>query len=499
MFNKQKKQTEKTPALTPEQKAQRRKKLRRVSVSAGSLAVTLVAVILVNLIATSLTDKFDLNLDLTSNQLYQISDDTKSALSDLKDSVTITVLADEDDFKKDTYYGTVYKLLNKYTQLAGDNLTVTYINPYTNPNAVSKYSNLASSITTGSVIVSCGDNTRVLNTSDFYSTEASSSYSGYYDVTGFQGEQALTSAILSVTSEETPGMYVLQGHNESISTSLSTLFTSAGYTANTLNLTEEKKIPDDASVLVLSLPQTDYTEDEINLIDAFVKNGGDLMVFDGTSSPTDLPVLYSYLKEWGITVHSDMVLDSKYNIDEATDVLAQLTDSDANSDISDSDQTLVAPNAKSLTAQLPDSTTDRTVETLMESRDSSYSKVLSSDTSYDSYDKADGDTDGPFALAALAQYTGNDKNGQVFVCSAGIMMSDDLMNASSLMNHSFLNNVLGQMQPEVTSVSIPSKSLSSEPLVISTTAEFFVFLILFLIPVAMFVGGIVVFVRRRKL
>ena len=32
----------------------------------------------------------------------------------------------------------------------------------------------------------------------------------------------------AVTSEETPGMYVLQGHNESISTSLSTLFTSAG-------------------------------------------------------------------------------------------------------------------------------------------------------------------------------------------------------------------------------------------------------------------------------
>lgn len=55
MFNKQKKQTEKTSALTPEQKAQRRKKLRRVSVSAGSLAITLVAVILVNLIATSLT------------------------------------------------------------------------------------------------------------------------------------------------------------------------------------------------------------------------------------------------------------------------------------------------------------------------------------------------------------------------------------------------------------------------------------------------------------
>lgn len=488
---------EKKP-LTPEQQ-RKRMHIRRGWVSAAGVALVLAAVILLNLIATSLTDQYDLTLDLTASRLYEITDETKTALNELEDSVDITILSAEDTFKKDTYYSKVHTLLQKYQNLAGDKLKISYVDPYTNPNAVQKYSDLASSIQSGSVILSCGDNTRVLNASDFYSMEQSSSYSGYYDVTGFQGEQALTSAILSVTNEETPAAYILQGHNESISASLSSLFTNAGYTANTLKLTESKEIPKDASVLVLSLPQADYTEKEINMIDSFVKDGGDLMVFDSTSCPTDLPVLYSYLKEWGIAIQSDMVLDADYNINEATDILAQLTNSESNSALSDSDLTLVTPNAKSIRLSSDFDSNDRTVEALMESRDTSYAKVLTDETKYDNYDKTDADTDGPLTLAALAEYTGNDNGGQIFVCSAGIMMSDDLMGASSLMNHSFLSNALSCMQAEIEMVSIPSKNLSSEPLVMGTTAQWIVFLLLALIPFVIFIMGIVVFIRRRKL
>ncbi|MDO4287331.1 MAG: GldG family protein [Eubacteriales bacterium] len=481
-------------------KKQNNRKLRRVSVSAAGVIVVLVAVILINLIATSLTDRYDLTLDLTSNQLYAITDETREMLRGMEDTVDITILAAEDDFENDTYYSKVHTLLQKYKNLAGDKLEVSYIDPYTNPNVVNRYSDLASSIQSGSVIVSCNDNTRVLNQTDFYAVEQSASYTGYYDVTGFQGEQALTSAITSVTNDETPAAYILQGHNESISTSLSAMFTNAGFTANTLNLTESDEIPEDAAVLVISLPQADYTEDEMDRIDAFVKSGGDLMVFDGTASPTELPVLYSYLSEWGMEVQADMVLDADYNIDEASDILAKLTDSDTNAALADSDLTLVTPNAKSISLiGLDSSVSDRTVEALMESRDSSYAKALTDETEYDSYDKEDGDTDGPFTLAALAAYTGNDKGGQVFVCTAGIMMSDDLMGASSLMNKSFLSNVLSQLQPAIDIVSIPSKSLDAEPLIVGATARFIVFAILALIPIGMFLTGILVFFRRRKL
>lgn len=488
----------KTPAAPRQQ--QNRRKIRRVSVSAAGLALALAAVILLNLICTSLTDRFDLTLDLTANQFYAITDDTKAMLADMEDTVDITILASEDDFRNDSYYHNVYLLLNKYSNLAGDALNVEYIDPYTNPNIVSRYSDVAATIQEGSVILSCGDNTRVLNASDFYTTESSDSYSGYSTVTGFQGEQALTSAITAVTSDETPVAYILQGHNESVSTAFTSMLTNAGFTVNLLNLTEEQEIPDDASIVILSLPQADLTETEVDLIDAFVKNGGDFMVFDGTLSPTSLPVLYSYLREWGADVQADMVLDADYNISEASDILAQLTASDINNALSSkSDMVLVTPNAKSITAELDSSATDRTIETLMESRDTSYAKVLTDETQYDSYAKEDGDTDGPFALATLSTYTGNDDGGQVFVCSAAMMMADDLMGASSLLNQAFLSNVIGQMQPDLDVVTIAAKSLLSEPLIMGTTAQFVVFVLLALFPLALFGMGIAVFLRRRKL
>ncbi len=484
----------KEPSASSAVKLRRRKALRRVSVSTAGVLIALAVVILLNLVCTSLTDRYDLTLDLTAGGLYEITDDTQEMLREMQETVSVTVLMDESDFQNDTYYSKVHTLLNKYANLAGDKLEITYINPYTNPNAVNQYSDLATSIQEGSVILSCGDNTRVLNATDFYATEYD--YYGYTSVTGFQGEQALTSAILTVTSEDTPAAYVLQGHSESISTTLSTLLTSAGFTIETLNLTESD-IPDDASLLIASLPQTDYSEDEVNAIDAFIKGGGDLLFFDGTASPTELPVLYAYLREWGADVQADMVLDAQYNISDAPDILAELTDSSYNDDLSDSDAVLVTPNAKSIS--LTDTGDDRTIEAIMQSRDTSYSKVLTDETQYDSYDRADGDTDGPFTLAALASYTGNDDGGQVFICSAALMMSDDLMNASSLMNHDFLRNVVSVMQPDREVVSIPAKSMQAEPLVAGTTATFILFLILALIPLALFVCAAVVFFRRRRM
>ena len=163
--------------LTPEQQ-RKRVNLRRGWVSAAGVAMVLIAVILLNLITTSLTDRYDLTLDLTASRLYEITDDTKTMLQELEDTVDITILSAEDDFEKDTYYSKVYTLLQKYRNLAGDKLEVSYIDPYTNPNAVERYSDLASSIQTGSVILTCGDNTRVLNASDFYAVQESVSYAG---------------------------------------------------------------------------------------------------------------------------------------------------------------------------------------------------------------------------------------------------------------------------------------------------------------------------------
>ena len=145
------------------------------------------------------------------------------------------------------------------------------------------------------------------------------------------------------------------------------------------------------------------------------------------------------------------------------------------------------------------SLTDRTVETLLSSRKTSYARAINSDTTYDSYSKEKSDTDGPFAIAALAEYTGNDNGGQILVCSSALMMTDQLMQSSSLLNRSFLSNTISVMQPDTQLVSIASKSMAAEPLTLGTTATYVVFLILLFIPIFLFVYGLVVFFQRRRL
>lgn len=473
------------------------KRTKRFLLSSGSVALAIAAVILLNLICTNLNDRFDLNLDLTSSKMYSITQDTYDTLDNLSSDVDITVLMSEDDLASSTYGNYVKVLLDKYADRT-KKLTVTYIDPYKNPSAVEKFSDLSDSVSEGSVIVQSGDQSRVLNLVDFYDTSSDSS-SGYTSVSGFRGESTLTSSILSVTSDSTPHAYILRGHNESVSTQFTSMLETSGYTVKELTLAESD-IPKKASLLVLSLPQKDYTEAELNALDDYVKSGGDLLVFDGTESPTNLKNLYSYLKEWGITVQQKMVLDSDYNISDARYILASLEDTDTNSGLSSqSDQVIVTPDAKALRVKLKDSVTDRTVETLLSSRKTSYARAINSDTTYDSYSKEKSDTDGPFAIAALAEYTGSDNGGQILVCSSALMMTDQLMQSSSLLNRSFLSNTISVMQPDTQLVSIASKSMAAEPLTLGTTATYVVFLILLFIPIFLFVYGIVVFFQRRRL
>ena len=473
------------------------KAAKRFLLSSGSVALALVIAVLLNLVCTNLGDRFDLTLDLTASKLYSITQESYDVMDDLTDDVTITVLMSEDDLKSSTYGSYVQILMDKYDEYS-DHISIDYIDPYQNPSAIEKYTDRSESVSEGSIVVECGDQLRVLNLIDFYDTDADST-SGYTYVSSFRGESTLTSALLAVTSEDTPHAYVLRGHNESISTSFSTMLESSGYAVDTLTLAE-KEIPKNASLLILSLPQKDYTEDEINMLDEYVKNGGDLLVFDGTESPTDLDVLYSYLEEWGITVQPEMVIDQEYNISDDRYVLAALGDSSVSDALSAiSDQVIVAPDAKPLKVKLSDRITDRTVESLLTTRETAYSRAIEADTTYDSYDKQEGDTDGPFDLAAIAEYTGNDENGQIMVCSSALMMTDQLMQSSSLLNSDFLSNTISSMQPEVELISIDSKSMSAEPLTLSATATYIVFLILLFIPLVLFGYAILIFFHRRNL
>ena len=125
----------------------------------GSLAtvmtVGLVAVVvLVNVIFSMLAARFPMDVDLTSNKIFEVSDQTIDYLKGLDKDVSITVLAKEEDFSgNNTYYNQANEVIHKYAKYSS-HITIEYKDLYSNPDFVQKYPK--DTLYQGYIIVACG-------------------------------------------------------------------------------------------------------------------------------------------------------------------------------------------------------------------------------------------------------------------------------------------------------------------------------------------------------
>lgn len=118
---------------------------------------------------------------------------------------------------------TIEKLLEHYDELS-DHIKVETKDPDLYPKFTSQYTD--QTVAANSVIVVCGDKSKVVSNSDMW--ETSTNYQTYQtQTTGFDGEGQITSAITYVTSENNPKVYWVTGHGEASESNLSTNFSDA--------------------------------------------------------------------------------------------------------------------------------------------------------------------------------------------------------------------------------------------------------------------------------
>jgi ABC-type uncharacterized transport system involved in gliding motility auxiliary subunit len=100
-------------------------------------------------------------------------------------------------------------------------------------------------------------------------------------------EQEFTSALVKVTREKTKTIYFTVGHGEmSLDEgkealglkSLKTLLESSRYVIQTLPLSQNAKIPDDADVIVIAGPVQGFQDFEIKALEEYLKQGGSLFL-----------------------------------------------------------------------------------------------------------------------------------------------------------------------------------------------------------------------------
>ena len=460
--------------------------------SAAIAAAVLVLAVLVNLIIRAVPSRYT-EFDLSEAGLYTLSENSRQVVDAVTEDVTIYYVAEtgnEDQI--------ISKLLDRYAA-ESSHITWELKDPALYPTFASQYG--AADLSSGGLILVCGEQSKVLDAADLYDYDYSNYYTtGSASVT-FDGENEITSAIYQLTSGESRSVYYTTNHGEQeLTSTLLDALKSQNLSLNALDLLSQT-IPEDCNLLIINDPAQDFSGagslvDELGQLRTYLSNGGRILVM--TDSYYNTPNLDGVLAEFGLTRTEGLVVegDTDHYLNGYPPLYllpdyASTSESTALDGISTSRRVLLQM-AQGITIT---ETEDVVSEPLLISSADSYSKAEG--YQMDTTEKSDADAEGPFALAAYAR---NETTGaEVIWINCGNMDNEGIYQVIPG-NVTFLQGCAASLAGQENAVLIDSKALEAAPLTISNTVASVLGLsFVIVIPAALLAAGaVVVILRRRK-
>lgn len=451
--------------------------------------VVLAILIAVNVLASKLPTSWT-QFDISAAQLYSLTSDTKVVVTNLQQDVTIYWISQAG--KEDTV---IQKLLDRYAELS-DHITVVKKDPDVYPTFAQQYTE--ETVTNNSLVVESGDKSRYIGYDNIYQVDTGSYYTTGSVSQSFDGEGQITSAIDYVVSTDLPQVYLLSGHGEAEpSQTLSDELQRSNYeTVSDFSLLNVDAIPEDCDVLLINAPTSDISDEELTMLQDYITNGGKVVVLSGPQEDADLPNLQILLTNYGVTFTDGVVVDTNrdYYVFTAPYVLMpEIQSSDITDPLKDGDYHVIVPIAQGLT--VGETTNGATVTSLLQTSTDSFSKAAG--YAMTTYDKEEGDVDGPFTLAVSVE--DSTAGGRLLWVASDYLLDDMYNSYSSGANLDFLMNGLTWMIGDTDAVSIRSKSLNYNYLTISSSsAAWLKICMIGIIPVGFLLLGVDEVLRRRK-
>lgn len=452
-----------------------------LAVTAVVLAILIVVNVFASVLPTTLT-KFD----ISSSRLYSITSNTKAVVNNLQKDVTIYWIVQSD--KEDDVIG---NLLDKYESLS-DHIEVVKKNPDVFPTFTQQYT--SETVKNNSLVVQSEEKYRYIAYDDIYLQDANL-YSYTY-TTSFDGEGAITSAIDYVVSEDLPIIYRLQGHGEKeLPATFSDQIEKENMEVSDLSLLTVDEIPEDADTILIYAPQSDLSEEEADMLSQYVTDGGKLLVLAGPVEDGELRNLNSILTPYHITMQEGIVVEGDrqhYGFGYPYILLPDLNSHSVTNSLMESHYYAILPLAQGM--KVTGETSSATVSQLLTTSDASFSKL--SGFSLNTYEKEDGDIDGPFTLAVSIE---PQSGGQIIWFSSSDFLEDMYNAFSSGANTDLAMNALSDLIGESEAMAIRSKSLNYNYLTISdSAASTLKTLMIGVFPLTYLLVGVWVILVRRK-
>ena len=299
----------------------RNKKVRYATVAAVLTAMVILVAVLVNVVVSSLVERYALYTSLTPTLAFDVTEDCytvleesfnahKSANGTLPD-IEILFCDLEDSVKAEGHenyylYYTARALAERF-----ENIKLKFYDIYIDPTPVKSYTvsihpltgeELVTQLNSSSVIVVCNNYHRVYKWTDFYVFADDTSVEPW----AYSGERKLSSALMHAIDDDPRIACLLTNHGEiAYDYELLTILDDAGYTVVYMDLYKDP-IPATCDVIISYNPNTDLVSDDLSdisekeILDAFLaQDGHSFFLFLENGTP-HMPNFESYIKEWGI-------------------------------------------------------------------------------------------------------------------------------------------------------------------------------------------------------
>lgn len=537
------------------------KAFKRGGMAIVTVIAAIIIAILLNVIVTTINDRFPFSVDLTANSDYTINLDgeyeqyVKNVSSDIK----VTVCAPEDDFEGSTYVNAMVQ--NCGLNVSSDDVTTMYskyarqtllfvksfpaINnkisvEFRDPNSVTDFSEIKNkysgdNLAYGDIIVSCTHKTesgedneryRIIKMTDIFSTEVNQSLysqlamygSTYYNnLTGSNLATEMTSAIYTVTSESSVEIAVLGSHGAQTANGenselagLKSLLSKNNYTFTDIANPLTDEIPEDAPFVLIYQPTEDYTADEITKLSNFLINGGSYgknLIYVASAAQPELPNLEQFLSEWGIGVLPLVGYDETNYYSSPSYLVSQPADSDYTSNY-DAASTVIYPDVYRLARRTFETESRRYTTQIVTSYDTTVGRPVDADQNWKA---AEATESGPFDLILMGSAYDSKGDGEktdeshvvyfggTYFLNQQILSADSIYNATLTLN--IFNGISGANETtETVNISpkvISANSFSSQ--LINNSAPTVMYIVFVgIIPVGLIAAGIIIWNRRRK-
>ncbi len=525
---------------------------RKGTLSVILTAVVIVAVFLVNVLATAVSQRYPFSVDLTANKDYTIalSEEYENFVKNIDMDVEMIVCAAEDDFNNSSYasamvqnlsltdyYSGISESTTKYARqvsmfmqafgVLNSKITVTFANP----NSVTEFSPISSKYTSdtldyGDIIISCQhpstngetfERYQIVKMTDIFTVEATqdTTYYGMYDITGSSLSGEIISRLYIVTNDSSVEVAVLGGHkvDTEYSDMLTTFLKKNNYTFTNVDNLLKDTIKEETKMAILVAPSNDYTADEIKVLDSFLKNDGKygrtLVYLPSTAQP-ELPLLEEFLAEWGIKILPELVVEEENYNTYPYNILAQAADSKYTESFNqDSGDQIIYLGTTRALKTLFESQDGYVTEKILVTGENAAGYPLFEEVAED-WQPADAKNRGVQDMAVLSTYQKADSSTSVagesylLVLSGDLLAEQELLSNSYCYNSTLLLNLFNGLSGQDTGVTV-----SIDDKVISTTSFYekiinsnagIVVMIVFVVALPLFlvVLSFVIWRKRKK-